>query len=113
MPPHPQQTDAKLAVESGYWPLYRYQPGEREGEGRLHLDSKRIKGNLEEFLQHENRWAAQRSELAGGRLLSHDRCMSPLPQRALPRLRCPVRPPVPRRRLFSTLDPPLPAGSRC
>ncbi len=28
----------------------------QEGKGRLSLDSKRLKGGLEEFLQHENRW---------------------------------------------------------
>ncbi|GAB4824108.1 hypothetical protein N2152v2_011154 [Parachlorella kessleri] len=50
------QRDARLAVDSGYWPLYRFQPG-GEGKGRLSLDSKRLKGGLEEFLQHENRFA--------------------------------------------------------
>ncbi|GAB4822569.1 hypothetical protein N2152v2_009615 [Parachlorella kessleri] len=48
--------DAKLAVDTGYWPLYRYQPGGAEGEGKLVLDSKKIKGELEDFLKLENRF---------------------------------------------------------
>jgi len=62
------QTDAKMAVETGYWPLYRYQPpavhahvvGEPHEEARrgvLTLDSKKLKGDLEAFLSHENRFA--------------------------------------------------------
>ena len=40
---------------AGYWPLYRYRPGNAAGEGQLVLDSKKIKGELEEFLKLENR----------------------------------------------------------
>lgn len=51
------QKDAKLAVDSGYWPLYRYLPAKpEEEEGKLVLDSKKIKGDLERFLQRENRF---------------------------------------------------------
>ncbi|GAB4821587.1 hypothetical protein N2152v2_008633 [Parachlorella kessleri] len=49
-------SDAKIAVDSGYWPLYRYQPGTGEGDGKLILDSKKIKGELEDFLNMENRF---------------------------------------------------------
>lgn len=47
---------AKIAVETGYWPLFRFQPGAKEGEGKLVLDSKRIKGELADFLKRENRF---------------------------------------------------------
>ena len=40
---------------AGYWPLYRYRPGNTAGDGQLVLDSKKIKGELEEFLKLENR----------------------------------------------------------
>ncbi|EFN55341.1 hypothetical protein CHLNCDRAFT_134349 [Chlorella variabilis] len=50
------QTDAKMAVDSGYWPLYRYKPGATEADGKLTLDSKKIKGALEDFLKRENRF---------------------------------------------------------
>lgn len=40
---------------AGYWPLYRYRPGQNAGDGQLVLDSKKIKGELEEFLRLENR----------------------------------------------------------
>lgn len=48
--------DAKLAVETGYWPLFRFQPGDKEGQGKLTLDSKRVKGELADFLKLENRF---------------------------------------------------------
>ena len=43
--------DARLATESGYWPLYRYNPTIVEdlanNKHRFQLDSKRLKGDLE------------------------------------------------------------------
>lgn len=52
--------DAKMAVDCGYWPLWRYQPtGDLRSEaGRLMLDSKRLRGDLETFLGEENRCVA-------------------------------------------------------
>jgi len=48
----------KDAVDTGYWPLYRYDPRE---EKPLHVDSKR-KRPLADFLAEENRFASlQRS----------------------------------------------------
>jgi pyruvate-ferredoxin/flavodoxin oxidoreductase len=44
----------KDAVDTGYWPLYRYDPA---GEKPLHLDSKR-KRPVSEFLAEENRFAS-------------------------------------------------------
>jgi pyruvate-ferredoxin/flavodoxin oxidoreductase len=50
--------EAKLAVSSGYWSLYRYDPRLiAEGKPALQLDSKEIKSDLEEFLNRENRYA--------------------------------------------------------
>jgi pyruvate-ferredoxin/flavodoxin oxidoreductase len=47
----------KLAVESGFWPLYRYDPRLlAEGKNPLQLDSKKPKGNYEEFALNENRY---------------------------------------------------------
>lgn len=67
--------EAHLAVDSGYWPLYRYQPpndaalaaakaaaaGAAPAEpvpikGKLTLDAKRVKENLEKFLDNESRF---------------------------------------------------------
>mmetsp|Transcript_37349 Transcript_37349/g.76622 ORF Transcript_37349/g.76622 Transcript_37349/m.76622 type:complete len:1929 (+) Transcript_37349:134-5920(+) len=47
------------AVESGYWPLYRYNPLLKEsGNNPFQLDSKKVTGDLFKFLAHENRFAA-------------------------------------------------------
>lgn len=45
--------ETKKAVDSGYWPLYRYNPTE-EGEAAFKLDSPRIKKALQDFLDREN-----------------------------------------------------------
>jgi len=46
------------AVKSGYWPLYRFDPGRAEtGEHPLHLDSKRPTLPLKTFLEKEVRYA--------------------------------------------------------
>ncbi len=50
--------ESKQAVETGYWPLYRYNPAVKE-DGAHHpftLDSKKLKGDLEQWLSHENRF---------------------------------------------------------
>ena len=50
--------EGKLAVDTGYWPLYRYNPGLLdEGKNPLQLDYKGPDGNLQEFLAGENRYA--------------------------------------------------------
>jgi len=47
----------RLAVESGYWPLYRYDPRLRaEGKNPLQIDSKPPKVPLEEYIYNENRY---------------------------------------------------------
>ncbi len=46
----------KLAVNSGYWPLFRYNPLNEKGK-RFTLDCKNPTVPLDEFLYHENRFA--------------------------------------------------------
>jgi pyruvate-ferredoxin/flavodoxin oxidoreductase len=45
-----------LAVKTGYWPLFRYNPTKEKGQ-RFSLDCKNPSLPLEEFLYHENRFA--------------------------------------------------------
>eukprot|EP00362_Geleiidae_sp_MMETSP1317_P001951 CAMPEP_0201281612 /NCGR_PEP_ID=MMETSP1317-20130820/3497_1 /ASSEMBLY_ACC=CAM_ASM_000770 /TAXON_ID=187299 /ORGANISM="Undescribed Undescribed, Strain Undescribed" /LENGTH=1174 /DNA_ID=CAMNT_0047591941 /DNA_START=2292 /DNA_END=5816 /DNA_ORIENTATION=- len=52
------QEEEKLAVECGYWPLYRYNPLLLdEGKNPLILESKEPDGTIQEFLSGENRYA--------------------------------------------------------
>ena len=47
----------KLAVETGYWPLFRYDPRRAErGENPLVLDSPAPKGELTHYTKSENRF---------------------------------------------------------
>eukprot|EP01126_Amoeba_proteus_P013322 TRINITY_DN1563_c0_g1_i3.p1 TRINITY_DN1563_c0_g1~~TRINITY_DN1563_c0_g1_i3.p1 ORF type:complete len:1265 (+),score=333.47 TRINITY_DN1563_c0_g1_i3:158-3796(+) len=51
--------EMKKAVDSGYWPLYRYNPAlATKGEKPLQLDSRRIKSSLEDYLTGQNRFAS-------------------------------------------------------
>ena len=53
------QEEMNLAVKSGYWPLYRYNPTLRkEGKNPFTLDSKEPDGSLQEFLSGEVRYAS-------------------------------------------------------
>jgi len=53
------QEEMKLAVQSGYWPLYRYNPDlVKEGKNPFILDSKEPNGSLQEFLAGEVRYAS-------------------------------------------------------
>ncbi len=53
------QEETKLAVQSGYWPLYRYNPLlKNDGKNPFILDSKEPDGSLKEFLAGEVRYAA-------------------------------------------------------
>lgn len=55
------QAEAKLAVESGYWFLFRYKPEwKQEGKNPFVLDSKEPSKDLEEFLMGEVRYASLR-----------------------------------------------------
>jgi pyruvate-ferredoxin/flavodoxin oxidoreductase len=53
------QEETRLAVASGYWPLYRFNPQlTAEGKNPFILDSKEPDGTLKEFLAGEVRYAA-------------------------------------------------------
>jgi pyruvate-ferredoxin/flavodoxin oxidoreductase len=53
------QEEEKLAVQSGYWPLYRFNPElEKDGKNPFILDSKDPDGTLQEFLAGEVRYAS-------------------------------------------------------
>ncbi|MFO7748741.1 MAG: pyruvate:ferredoxin (flavodoxin) oxidoreductase, partial [Desulfobacteraceae bacterium] len=53
------QFESKMAVETGYWPLYRFNPElKKEGKNPFVLDSKEPDGNIQEFLGGEVRFAA-------------------------------------------------------
>jgi pyruvate-ferredoxin/flavodoxin oxidoreductase len=53
------QEEEKRAVETGYWPLYRFNPSlAKQGKNPLILDSKEPDGTIQEFLSGENRYAA-------------------------------------------------------
>ena len=53
------QEEEKLAVQSGYWPLYRYNPTlKAQGENPFILDSKKPDGSLRKFLEGEIRYAS-------------------------------------------------------
>jgi len=47
--------ETKLAVDAGYWPLYRWNPAkEREGNDPFTLDSDSVKNDLQQFLDRQN-----------------------------------------------------------
>lgn len=52
------QEEEKRAVESGYWPLYRFNPElAKEGKNPLQFESKAPDGSIQQFLSGENRYA--------------------------------------------------------
>jgi pyruvate-ferredoxin/flavodoxin oxidoreductase len=53
------QEEEKRAVESGYWPLYRYDPRlAEEGKNPFQLDYQQPNGSIHDFLMGEVRYAA-------------------------------------------------------
>ena len=50
----------KLAVDSGYWPLYRYDP--RKKTNKFQLDSKRLKMDVSHFLKKQARFEKLKME---------------------------------------------------
>jgi len=51
------QQEEKLAVDTGYWITYRYNPLlKKEGKNPLILDSKEPKKPVEEFFKNERRY---------------------------------------------------------
>src|SRR2546430_7235011 len=64
-------TQQKLAVESGYWPLYRYNLAlETEGKNPFQLDSKDPKVPLQDYIYTEGRYRMlQRSDPEAAKIL--------------------------------------------
>ncbi|MBP2641131.1 MAG: por 3 [Firmicutes bacterium] len=53
------QTQAKRAVEAGYWALYRYNPQRKEmGKNPFELDSKEPTASFQEFIKSEVRYSS-------------------------------------------------------
>jgi pyruvate-ferredoxin/flavodoxin oxidoreductase len=53
------QEEEKLATQSGYWPLFRYNPAlASQGQNPLVIDSKTPDGTVLDFIHSENRYAA-------------------------------------------------------
>ena len=53
------QAEMQLAVDAGYWPLYRYNPKlTEEGKNPFVLESKAPDGTLQQFLSGETRYAS-------------------------------------------------------
>ncbi len=55
------QEEEKLAVTSGYWPLYRYNPAAPEGEKRFTWDAKEPTFDFQEFLSRQRRYTSLRA----------------------------------------------------
>ena len=52
------QSEAKKAVDCGYWALYRYNPTLKGTKNPFSLDSREPKGDFREFLMGEVRYAS-------------------------------------------------------
>jgi pyruvate-ferredoxin/flavodoxin oxidoreductase len=60
------QEEGKLAVECGYWPLYRYNPMlKAEGKNPFQFESKEPNGKLMEFIDGEVRYATLKKSFPG------------------------------------------------
>lgn len=58
--------EEKLAVDCGYWPLYRYNPSlAEEGKNPFKLESKEPNGKFQEFLQSEVRFSSVKKLFPG------------------------------------------------
>lgn len=47
--------DTKSAVDSGHWPLYRYNPSIEDDKEKFKLDSSSLRNQLKDFLDRENK----------------------------------------------------------
>jgi pyruvate dehydrogenase (NADP+) len=55
--------ECKFAVESGYWPLYRYKPSLLEsGQNPFILDSRKLRKDVTDFLKRETRFMSLRKK---------------------------------------------------
>ena len=78
------QQETKLAVASGYWPLYRFNPLlKAEGKNPFILDSKEPDGSLREFLSGEVRYAALQQMFPEEARRLHDRLEAEVKERYL------------------------------
>lgn len=76
------QDEEKLAVQSGYWPLYRYNPDlKKEGKNPFILDSKEPDGTLNEFLSGEIRYASLKRVFPDEAQRLHDRLQAEVQER--------------------------------
>lgn len=65
--------ESKLAVDSGYWLLYRFNPELiKEGKSPLTIDSKDPDGTMKEFLAGENRYSRLEQILPGSATKLHE-----------------------------------------
>ena len=67
------QEEEKLAVQSGYWPLYRYDPrNEALGKNPLTLDSAKPSVSFSEVIQSEARFRGMAKDMGknGGEAVS-------------------------------------------
>ncbi|KAJ2649125.1 Sulfite reductase [NADPH] subunit beta [Coemansia sp. RSA 1250] len=67
---------SKLAVDSGAWPLYRWDPLTRDSEKRFQLDSEKLRRSVQDFLKRENVLAAvgaSEAQLSGGLSASEEK----------------------------------------
>jgi pyruvate-ferredoxin/flavodoxin oxidoreductase len=56
--------EQRRAVQSGYWPLYRFDPRLLdEGKNPLQLDTKKVSGAIAEFMGGENRFRITQKQL--------------------------------------------------
>eukprot|EP01071_Lankesteria_metandrocarpae_P003553 Lankesteria_metandrocarpae@DN3034_c0_g1_i1.p1 len=52
-----QQLHCKMTVDTGYWPLYRYDPTlALKGQNPFQMDSKKLRGDIKDLLHKENRF---------------------------------------------------------
>jgi pyruvate-ferredoxin/flavodoxin oxidoreductase len=76
------QDEIKLAVQSGYWPLFRYNPElKKEGKNPFVLDSKKPDGSLDEFLSGEIRYASLKRVFPDEAKRLHDRLQEEIDER--------------------------------
>ena len=64
----------KLVVNSGYWPLYRYNPSAKEGQPKMHIDSKPNFDLYPEVFKSERRYSmlAKTNPEKADELLAHN-----------------------------------------
>ncbi len=68
------QNEEKLAVECGYWPLYRYNPQlKEEGKNPFVFETKELTGKIEDFLKGEVRYSTLVKQFPDEAKVLHER----------------------------------------